>query len=154
MLGSRYYSQHPVFPLERTAAVINLEQLGRTDSTQGSQVARASVTGFDYSSVGPTLRAAGELTGITVYRDPPDEESYFSRSDNHVFASRGIPAHTIYVAYDYPDYHQVTDHAEKIDYGNLERITRMVALGALWIAETTRAPEWTPGVARARHYRL
>lgn len=154
MLGSRYYCQHPAFPLERTAAVLNLEQLGRTDSARGPQVARASVTGFDYSSVGRTLRESGEQVGITVFRDPPDEATFFSRSDNHVFASRGVPAHTIYVAYEYPDYHQVTDHADKIDFGNLEQITRMVAAGALSIAEASRAPEWTPGISQARHYRL
>jgi hypothetical protein len=154
MLGSKFYCQHPAFPLERTVAAINLEQLGRTDSSQGSQVARASVTGYDYSEVGAILREAGQLTGITIHRNPPFEESFFSRSDNQVLASQGIPAHTVFVAYVYPDYHQVTDHAEKIDYGNLEKVARMIALGTLRLAQASREPAWNPGVPRARHFRL
>src|SRR6185295_12174145 len=40
--GSRYYGRHPVFPIEQTVADMNLEQVGRTDSDEGPQVANAS----------------------------------------------------------------------------------------------------------------
>jgi Zn-dependent M28 family amino/carboxypeptidase len=38
LLGSRYYGRHPVFPLAKTVAMVNLEQVGRTDSSEGPQV--------------------------------------------------------------------------------------------------------------------
>src|SRR5689334_1224416 len=45
--GSRYYSTHPLVPLEKTVAALNLEQVGRTDATNGPQIGVASLTGFD-----------------------------------------------------------------------------------------------------------
>ena len=50
LLGSRYYGRHPIFPIEKTIADINLEQVGRTDSTEGPQIANASMTGFNDST--------------------------------------------------------------------------------------------------------
>ncbi|MEO8131422.1 MAG: M28 family peptidase, partial [Bryobacteraceae bacterium] len=45
LIGSQYYARHPIFPLAKTVADFNLEQLGRTDDTAGPQVATVSVTG-------------------------------------------------------------------------------------------------------------
>ena len=63
LLGSRYYGRHPVFPIEKTVADVNLEQVGRTDSDEGPQLSNASMTGFDFSDVGLTFKAAGEIDG-------------------------------------------------------------------------------------------
>jgi hypothetical protein len=51
LLGSRYYGHHPVFPLKKTVAMINLEQIGRTDSAEGPQINNASMTGFDFTDL-------------------------------------------------------------------------------------------------------
>ena len=51
LYGSRYYAEHPLFPLKQTVAQINLEQLGRTDDTEGPQVGTATFTGFDFSDL-------------------------------------------------------------------------------------------------------
>ncbi|MER3462304.1 MAG: hypothetical protein C4342_04740 [Armatimonadota bacterium] len=47
MLGSRYYAANPPFPLRDTIAVLNLEQIGRTDDTDGPQIKRVSLTAFE-----------------------------------------------------------------------------------------------------------
>ena len=49
LVGARYYAAHPVFPIESTAANLNLEQLGRTDDSEGPRVAAAILTGFGFS---------------------------------------------------------------------------------------------------------
>ena len=151
LLGSRFYGRHPVFPIDKTVADINLEQVGRTDSSEGPQIANASLTGFDYSDVGTILEAAGKLTGIKVYKHEQNSDAFFDRSDNQALADQGVPAHTLCTAFVYPDYHGVGDNWEKIDYANMEKVDRMVALGLVMIANNTEAPKWNeanPKVAR------
>jgi Zn-dependent M28 family amino/carboxypeptidase len=152
LLGSRYYGRHPIFPIEKTVADINLEQVGRTDSDEGSQVGAASLTGFDFSDVGATLKEAGAQTGIRVYKHERNSDAYFGRSDNQALADQGVPAHTLCVAFSYPDYHGVGDHWEKIDYANMEKVSRMVALAAVMIANNPREPKWNESNPKAARY--
>ncbi len=152
LLGSRYYGRHPIFPIAKTVADINLEQVGRTDDTEGLQVNRASLTGFDYSDVGATFQQAGELTGINVFKHPRNSDDFFSRSDNQALADQGVPAHTLCVAFVYPDYHGLGDHWEKVDYDNMARTNRMVALGLLMIAEHPVAPKWNEANPKTARY--
>jgi hypothetical protein len=152
MLGSQYYTRHPIFPLEHTVANINLEQVGRTDSTEGPQVGTASLTGFDFSEIGTIVQAAGQSTGIRVYKHPTNSDSYFSLSDNQAFATMGVPAHTLCVAFDYPDYHRPGDHWDKVDYENMAKVDRMVALAVLMIANNPEAPKWNEANARTGNY--
>ena len=152
LLGSRYYGRHPVFPIEKTVADVNLEQVGRTDDTDGSQVNRASMTGFDFSDVGEIFKAAGDLTGITVFKHPNNSDAFFGRSDNQALADQGVPAHTICVAFEYPDYHGLGDHWEKVDYDNMARTNKMVALGLLMIAEKEEAPKWNEANPKTARY--
>ncbi|HWQ53797.1 MAG TPA: M28 family peptidase [Bryobacteraceae bacterium] len=149
LLGSRYYARHPVFPLSKTVADLNLEQLGRTDSGDGPQVNTASFTGFKYSDMPKVFQAAGKLTGIKV-GDGGAPNTYFSQSDNVVFAGAGIPAHTVCVAFTFPDYHGLADHWQKIDYANMARVDRMLALGVMMLAGNPAPPQWNemePGAA-------
>lgn len=141
-LGSKYYAKHPVFPISMTVADVNLEQIGRTDSTNGKQVNTASLTGYDYSDVTKYLERAGLQTGIKVYRDEEASDAYFTRSDNDALAEQGVPAHSLSVAFNYPDYHGLGDEWQKIDYDNMARVDRMIALGLLDIANDPKAPAW------------
>ncbi len=141
-LGSNFYGEHPVFPIAKTVADINLEQVGRTDSTNGKQVNTASLTGYDYSAVTKYLEQAGRETGIKVYKDAAASDAYFTRSDNDALAEQGVPAHSLTVAFDYPDYHGLGDEWPKVDYANMARVDRMVALGLLDIANAVREPQW------------
>lgn len=152
LLGSRYYGRHPVFPIAKTIADINLEQVGRTDSSEGPQLANATLTGFDYSDVGTIFQAAGKLTGITVYKHEQNSDSYFGRSDNQALADRGVPAHTLCTAFVYPDYHGAGDHWEKIDYANMEKVNRMVGLALIMIANNREAPKWNETNPKAARY--
>jgi len=154
-VGSRYYASHPLFPLAQTVADLNLEQVGRTDSDAGPEMSNATLTGFRYTSISSTLEEAGRLTGIKVY-DTPDSDDFFERSDNETFAEHGIPAHTIAVAYEFPGYHQPGDVWEKIDFGNMAKVDRMIALGTAMLADSSQAPRWNradPDTARYLRHR-
>jgi hypothetical protein len=140
-LGSRYYTRHPLFPLAKTVADLNLEQVGRTDSRAGPEISNATLTGFQYSTVARTLQQAGQLTGVKVY-ETPNGDDFFDRSDNQTFAEHGIPAHTITVALEFPDYHGTGDVWQKIDYGNMAKVDRMIALGIVMLADSVEPPRW------------
>jgi hypothetical protein len=142
LVGSRYYGRHPLVPLAKTVAQINLEQIGRTDDSEGPQVGTLAVTGFDFSDVGATLLRAGEATGVKVYKHPTNSDAYFARSDNQSLADAGVPAHTAGVAFEFPDYHAVGDEWSKVDYANMERVVRAVGLAALLVADDAREPQW------------
>ena len=63
-IGSGYYGRHPVFPMGKTIADVNLEQVGRTDSTAGKQISNATLTGYDYSDVTKFLAEAGRRMAL------------------------------------------------------------------------------------------
>ena len=152
LLGSRFYGKNPIFPLDKTVAHINLEQIGRTDDSEGPQIGAASMTGFDFSDVGPTFQAAAKTVGITISKHPRNSDAFFGRSDNQALADLGVPAHTISVAYVYPDYHRVSDHWEKLDYPNTAKVLQGIALGVLSLAESKSEPRWNAENPKAARY--
>ncbi len=152
LMGSRYYARHPLEPLDKTVADLNLEQVGRTDATNGPQIGTASITGFDFSELPHIVADAGQLVGVNVYKDKDASDAFFNRSDNRALADAGIPAHTLCVAFDFPDYHKVTDHWEKIDYTNMAKVDRAVALALLRLASDAPAPKWNEYYPAAQRY--
>jgi hypothetical protein len=152
LLGSRYFAEHPPLPLPSFAGDVNLEQVGRTDSNQGPQIGTASLTGYDYTTVTKFLEEAGRQTGVKVYKDAAASVPFFTRSDNAALAEHGVPAITLCVAFEYPDYHAVGDKWQKIDYGNMARIDRMVALGLLHMADSAEPPHWVESNAEVKHF--
>jgi Zn-dependent M28 family amino/carboxypeptidase len=153
LVGSRFYGRRPLVPLAKTVAQVNLEQVGRTDDKDdGPQLATAAATGFDFSDVGATLERAGASVGVKVYKHPKSSDAYFSRSDNQSLADAGVPAHTLSVAYLFPDYHAVGDEWSKIDFANMERVVRAVALGVLLIADNPKEPRWNEQNPKTAQY--
>lgn len=86
LLGSRYYVEHPVVPLARTAAMINLDAvnvLGRTRDVSAVGLGRSGIDDVIY-------RLAAEQ-GRVVVPDPQPEKGSFFRSDHFPFAAAGVP---------------------------------------------------------------
>ncbi len=152
LLGSRYYGKHPVFPIAKTVADVNLEQLGRTDAPEGSEVSSLTFTGFDYSDVPEYFKIAGEETGVRVWKHESQSDPFFARSDNQALADLGVPAHTVCVAFSFPDYHQPGDEWAKIDYENMAKVDRTLALGILEIAGDREGPRWNASNPKAEKY--
>ena len=154
LLGSAYYAAHPLVPLAKTVADVNLEHLGRTDGIERSKAGTASLTGYDYSDLPAIFEAAGRATGIEVYRDARRSGPFFAGSDNYSLASAGVVAHTVCVLFeDFADYHGAGDEWPKIDFANMERTARMVGAAVLMIADARAEPRWRPDVEEAAPYR-
>jgi Zn-dependent M28 family amino/carboxypeptidase len=150
--GSRYYAGHPLVPPAQTIAGLNLEQIGRTDDSEGPQVRTATVTGYDFSDLAAILADAAQAAGVKIYKSAKNSDPYFSRSDNQSLADLGIPAHSLGVAFDFPDYHKVSDSWDKIDYDNMTAVDRAVALGLLRLASDEAPPKWNAEYPPARRY--
>jgi hypothetical protein len=151
-VGSRYYCQHPVFPLAKTVADINLEQLGRTDDNEGPRLLQFNLTGFDYTDIAAFLSKAGEETGIRAVKHEQNSDSFFGRSDNAAFADAGVPSTTLSVSYVFPDYHRPGDEWPKLDYDNMAKVDGAVALGVYRIADSAEAPQWNKANPKTARY--
>jgi hypothetical protein len=152
LLGSQYYAHHPIWPLEKTIAELNLEQLGRTDSTEGPQIANATLTGFDYSGLTSYVQRAGASTGIRIYKHARNSDAYFGASDNLSLAEVGVPAETLAVAFDFPDYHALGDEWQKIDYDNMAQVDRAVALAVYLMANSDQPVRWNEANPKTAPY--
>jgi Zn-dependent M28 family amino/carboxypeptidase len=150
LLGSRYYAEHPVVPLKQTIGNINLEQVGRSDGDikKGS----ASLTGFDFTSLGALFERAGESYGIRVYQDKRSDK-YFRASDNYSFAKYGVPDNTLCAAFEFPDYHGLKDEWPKIDYSQMAQIDKLTAAVVWELANSKTAPSWNANNQKTKLFR-
>ncbi|MFC1725587.1 M28 family peptidase [candidate division KSB1 bacterium] len=86
LFGSRYYTQNPLFPLEKTLCVINVDgpiPLG--------EMKDFIFFGVERSSLADLLYKIARDNGMTVTPDPMPEQGFFLRSDHYPFALAGVP---------------------------------------------------------------
>jgi Zn-dependent M28 family amino/carboxypeptidase len=158
LLGSKYYANNPLYPLNKTLANINMDgvnQWGRTKDVL--------VVGYGNSTLDDMLRAAAERQGRTIGPEKEPEKGGFYRSDHFEFAKKGVPA--LYVdagdefvgkAPDYAekkrdeytanDYHKPSDEV-KPDWdlsGAVEDLRLLFQVGWM-VANANTWPEWKPG---------
>lgn len=150
--GSRYYCQKPVFPLAKTIANVNLEQIGRTDDDEGPRVSEFNITGFDYTNLAEYMTKEAKAFGVKVTKHERFSDPYFNASDNAAFANMGVPANTISTAYSFPDYHKVGDEWPKIDAENTVKIVRSACAGVWAIANSTEPVKWNEANPRTKRY--
>ncbi|WP_051670055.1 M28 family peptidase [Bryobacter aggregatus] len=153
LLGSRYFADHPIVPLRQIVADLNLEQTGRTDSSEGPNVGMANLTGYHFTNIHTFLEEAGQETGVKLVKHEKFNEPYFMASDNAALAAAGIPSTTLSVTYAFPDYHERGDHWDKLDYDNMAKITRTIAQGALLMANAPERVRWNADEVKVKAYR-
>ena len=132
--GSRYYSDNPVFPLDKTSADLNTDMIGRIDTERksGDTLNYVYVIGHDkVSSELGKLNADinQEFTGLTLdykFDDPKDPNRIFFRSDHYNFARKGIPILFFYDGMLQADYHKPTDTVDKINWTLYTKRARMI----------------------------
>ena len=100
----------------------------------------------------PILVDAGRRAGIVVSKNPQASDAYFDRSDNGPIAQTGIPAHTLSVTYEFPDYHTVGDEWQKLDYDNMAKVDQGVGFAMLRLAQALTAPRWNEAYPAAKPY--
>src|SRR5579871_964917 len=158
LLGSEYYALHPLYPLKKTAAVINKDVLnvyGRTKDI--------TITGTRMSSLEDDLESAAKAQGRVVKGDPEPEKGHYYRSDHFSFAKQGVPALETgsgddYIAhpgywgkkkrdeYTNNDYHKPTDTVRS-DWdltGAVEDLSLLMTVG-LKVGNSNAWPQWNPG---------
>ncbi|MFO0508717.1 MAG: M28 family metallopeptidase, partial [bacterium] len=153
LLGSRYFVRNPVAPLWQMVANLNLEQTGRTDSSEGPNVGQVNLTGYHFTTIHRHMEAAGEATGLKVVKHERFSDAYFMASDNAALAAVGVPSTTLSVTYAFPDYHQKGDEWEKIDYANMAKVTRGIAQGTYLAAEAAERVSWNEAEDKTKVYR-
>lgn len=146
LLGSRYYVEHPLVPLEQTAFVLNIDGAGYNDTSA------VTIIGLGRTTADTLLHAGPTAFGLKVLPDPVPEQNLFNRSDNAPFARKGVPALTFsegFTAFDdqlMQYYHQPADEAdEAFDYAYLLRFTQAYAHTARRLADHQGPLQWLPG---------
>ncbi|MEO8367092.1 MAG: M28 family metallopeptidase [Pseudoxanthomonas sp.] len=159
LLGSQYYVAHPLVPLDKTVAVINLDAMGVAGKTRDM-----TVVGMGSSELEDILKPIAEQQGRTLHAESRPESGGYFRSDHFNFAKAGVPA--LYVdagddlivggkaagdaaARDYNEhrYHKPGDQYDaatwKLD-GTMDELAAVYAVG-MEIANGDRWPNWYPG---------
>ena len=139
--GSEYYSDHPVFPLEKTTVDLNTDMIGRIDPNRkdGDSTNYIYVIGNDKLStdLDPISKAVNEhYTKLELdykFNDPDDPERIYYRSDHYNFARKGVP---IIFFFDgiHKDYHKPGDTVDKINFDIMEKRVRFIFLTAWQMA--------------------
>lgn len=145
LLGSSYYADNPILPLDKTIFNLNSDGAGYNDTDY------VSVFGFGRTGTDDHITSAARAVGLEVFPDPAPEQNLFDRSDNVSFARKGVPALTISPGITSFDeqinkyYHQVTDEADSVDMGYFLKFCRAYAHLARLIADDEQRPEWREG---------
>lgn len=139
LLGSEYYSEHPIFPLNQTVVDLNIDMIGRVDKFHEDNFNYVYIIGSDKLS--SELHIVNEQTNTQFshlefdykYNDENDPNRFYYRSDHYNFAKNGIPV-IFYFTGVHADYHRMTDTPEKLHYEKMAKIAQHVFYTAWEIA--------------------
>ncbi|PLX01333.1 MAG: hypothetical protein C0594_13280 [Marinilabiliales bacterium] len=139
--GSRYYVQNPLYPMDSTAMVINMDMIGRRGYLMRKgkkKVYAAAFQSLEKKSKDLNKKYDKKNKDIIVdYRPGLIRKLLWKKgSDQYSFTKKCVPAIAYFTGL-HKDYHKSTDTAEKIDYDKLLDITRHVFLVAWEVANNT-----------------
>jgi len=139
LLGSEYYSENPVYPLNKTVVDLNIDMVGRRDPQHKDSAPYVYVIGSDKLST--ELHNLNEQMNKTytklildyTYNDQNHPDRLYYRSDHWNFAKKNIP---IIFFFDgiHEDYHKPSDEVSKIEFDHLAKRTQLVFYTAWEIA--------------------
>ena len=142
LLGSAYYTDHPIYPLENTVANFNIDMIGRIGTEYLERPDSANyiyLIGSDKLSSelhAISEKANDDYTQLTLdykYNDENDPNRFYYRSDHYNFAKNGIPV-VFYFNGTHADYHRPSDEIDKIHFEKMTKITRLVFATAWEVA--------------------
>jgi len=146
LLGSHYYVDNPLIPLEDIVFVLNVDTGGYTDTEI------VSVIGLERTTAEAAISAGTAAYDLKARPDPVPDQNLFNRSDNVSFAAKGIPAPTFSPGFhDFgkeimKTYHQASDEAgDDFDYVYLLRFSQAYAHATRLIADMPERPFWVEG---------
>ena len=145
LLGSRFYVDNPILPLEQMVYCFNSDNGGYNDTSL------ATIVGLSRTSAEKHIIRAADTFGLKAIDDPAGEQGLFDRSDNVNFARKGIPAPTYSLGFSAFDaeitkyYHQPGDEADTLDYDYLLQFFQSYVYSGRLIANDPETPRWTEG---------
>lgn len=131
LLGSKWYTDHPVFPLDSTVANLNIDMIGRTDTVYGDSSAYVYVIGSKRisSELGELVeRENARWTNLVLdytFDLDTDPNRFYYRSDHYNFAKHGVPIAFFFNGV-HADYHGPNDEVDKIRFDLLRKRTLLV----------------------------
>ena len=158
LLGSRSYAERPLYPLARTAAVINMDAINVLGPTRD-----IAMVGRGSSTLDEIVEDVARQQGRTVGGDPEPEKGYFYRSDHFSFAKQGVPAFDPRAGIDYvgkpaawglemhqrytrEDYHKPSDKIKDYwDLSGMAQDCQLYLLVGYRVANDAKMPQWKPG---------
>jgi hypothetical protein len=132
--GSRYYSEHPVFPLEKTTVDLNIDMIGRIgteylkdkDSVNYVYIIGDDKLSTDLAPITESVnKTYSNMKLDRKYNDPKDPNRFYYRSDHYNFADKGVPI-IFYFNGVHADYHKPTDTPDKIHYPLMAKRAQLV----------------------------
>jgi hypothetical protein len=145
LLGSAWYAEHPLVPLEKTIFDLDCDGAGYNDTTV------TTIIGLERTSVEADMVKACSAFGLKAIKDPVPQENLYERSDNYNFAKKGIPAIdfapgvTAFDAEIMKYYHQPADETGSLSYGYLVKFYRSFVYANYLIANGAKTPAWVAG---------
>jgi len=145
LLGSKYYVENPVIPLNQMVFCFNSDNGGYNDTSL------ATIIGLNRTTASQNIKDAVSTFGLIAIDDPAPEQGLFDRSDNVNFAKKGIPAPTFSLGFSSFDgdvtkyYHKPGDEADTLDYDYLLKFFSAYVLSGRIIANDSNTPFWTKG---------
>lgn len=145
LLGSSWYSDHPLIPLKQTVFDFNCDGAGYNDTSI------ATIIGMERTTAEPEIAKACEAFGLKGTVDPVPEQNLFERSDNYNFAKKGIPAINFAPGTKAFDaelmkyYHQPADEVSSLDFDYLVKYFRAYVYTNYLLANMPKAPVWKAG---------
>jgi len=132
LLGSAYYSENPVFPLENTVANVNIDMIGRMDYQYEKRNDSNYIYVIGADKLSSELHRINEevnqkyvnLKLDYTYNDENDPNRFYYRSDHYNFAKHGIPV-VFYFNGVHADYHQPSDEVDKMLFDSAEKVARL-----------------------------
>lgn len=138
LLGSKYYTDNPVYPLNNTIANLNIDMIGRLDDwyNTGNYVYLIGSDRLSYDLHNINEEVNNKYTKLDLdykYNDEEDPNRYYYRSDHYNFAKNNIPV-IFYFNGVHEDYHRPSDTIEKLDFSKIKTISKLVFLTAWELA--------------------
>jgi len=145
LLGSAYFADNPLVPLDKVVYNLNIDNAGYNDTSI------ITVIGLGRTSADSLIEEAVAEFGIKAVADPSPEQGLYDRSDNVNFAKKGIPAPTFSLGFTAFDeeitqyYHQAADEVDNFDLDYAMLYWKAYLLAAEKIANTAEQPRWISG---------
>jgi hypothetical protein len=145
LLGSNYFANNPMIPLNQIVYNLNIDNAGYNDTSI------ITIIGLGRTDADFMIEEAAAEFGITAKSDPSPEQGLYDRSDNVSFARKGIPAPNFSLGFTAFDdeinkyYHKAADEVDSFDLDYAQLYWKSYILSAEKVANWDKKPTWVAG---------